>query len=103
MFVRSSKLILYNSVVRPVVTYASATCVLKKQIENELQTFETKILRLIFGHTIQPVGIRSRKTNEELKNLMKQKKIIVRRIKVQRLAWLGHVEKMQEGEVTKIT
>jgi hypothetical protein len=33
---RSSRLRLYNSVVRPVVTYASETCVLKKQIENKL-------------------------------------------------------------------
>jgi hypothetical protein len=50
---RSSKLWLYNSVVKPVVTFASETWVFKKQIENELLTFEKKILRITFGPTTQ--------------------------------------------------
>jgi hypothetical protein len=35
--------------------------------------FQRKILRRILGHTIQPDGTRSRKSNEELNNAIKKK------------------------------
>jgi hypothetical protein len=80
----NSKLRQFNSVVRPVITYASETCVLKEQIENKLLTIERKIRRRISGSTTQPDGTRRRKTNEDLNNLIKQKKkIMVKHIKAQ--------------------
>jgi len=46
---KSSKLKLYRTVIRPVVTYASETWVLKENIIQKLLVFENKILRGIFG------------------------------------------------------
>jgi hypothetical protein len=41
---KKSKLKLYNSVIRPTVTYASETWVLKKQIEEKLLDFGRKLI-----------------------------------------------------------
>jgi hypothetical protein len=92
---KKSKLKLYNSVIWPIVTYTSETWVLKKQIKEKLLVFERKIIRRIYGATVDPNGLRKRRTNEEINILLKQRNI-VRHIKAQRLAWLGHLERMHE-------
>ena len=46
---KSSELKLYRTVIRPIVTYASETWVLKETIIQKLLVFERKILRIIFG------------------------------------------------------
>jgi len=46
-----SKLKLYRTVIRPIVTYASETWVLIENIIQKLLVFERKILRGIFGPT----------------------------------------------------
>jgi len=48
---KPSKLKLYRTVIRPIVTYASETWVLKEAIIQKLLVFEKKILRRIFGPT----------------------------------------------------
>ena len=50
---------LYDTIIRPVVTYASETWTLNKQDEMKLETWERKTLRKIFG------GIKSTKENGE--------------------------------------
>ena len=50
---KSTKLKLYFSVIRPVVTYACETWILKETITNRLMVFERKILRKIFGPTYE--------------------------------------------------
>ena len=45
------KLKLYRTVIRPIVTYASETWVLKETTIQKLLVFERKILRRIFGPT----------------------------------------------------
>jgi hypothetical protein len=45
------KLQLYNTLIRPVVTYASETWVLKEKEINKLITFERKIIRKIYSPT----------------------------------------------------
>jgi hypothetical protein len=94
---RKSKLKLYRTLFRPVVTYASETFVLKENSIQKFMIFERKI----FGPTKDLNGLWRIKTNEELDNLIQQKNIIC--IKSQRLKWLGHVERMpKEREVTRI-
>jgi hypothetical protein len=44
---RSVKLQLYNTLIRPIVTYASKTWVLKENVLYKLMTFERKIMRKI--------------------------------------------------------
>jgi hypothetical protein len=46
-----SKKITYRTVIRPIVTYAPETWVLKKTIIQKLLVFERKMLRRIFGPT----------------------------------------------------
>jgi len=48
---KKSKLKLYCSVIRPIVTYTCETWVLKETIKNKLMVFERKVLRRIFGPT----------------------------------------------------
>ena len=48
---KQSKLKLYRTVIRPIVTYASETWALKEAIIHKLLVFERKILRRIFGPT----------------------------------------------------
>jgi hypothetical protein len=49
---RNVKLQLYNILIRPIVTYASETWVLKGNLINKLMIFERKIMRKILGQTI---------------------------------------------------
>jgi hypothetical protein len=48
---KQSKLKLYITVIRPIVTYASETWVLKETIIQKLLVFERRILKRIFGPT----------------------------------------------------
>ena len=63
---------LYRTVIRPIVTYASETWVLKETIIQKLLVYERKILRRIFGPTKENQIWRV-KTNEELDKLIKHK------------------------------
>jgi hypothetical protein len=89
-----SKLKLYRTVIRPTVTYVSATWVLEETTIQKLLVFERKILRRIFGPTKENQIWRT-KTNEELDKLIKHKNI-VNYIKAQRLSWFGHVQRMTD-------
>jgi len=81
------------------VTNASETWVVKEITIQKLLVFESKILRRIFGLTKenQIWGI---KTNEELDKLIKHKNI-VNYIKVRRLRWFGHVQRMPDTRTVK--
>jgi len=54
------------------VTYTSETWILKETIIQKLLVFERKVLRTIFGPTIE----KRVKTNEELNRLVKHKNVI---------------------------
>jgi hypothetical protein len=56
-------------------------------IKEKLLIFERKIIRRIYGPTVDPNGLR-RRTNEEINIILKQRNI-VRYVKAQRLAWFG--------------
>jgi hypothetical protein len=75
LFTKYSKLKLYRTVIRPIVTYASETWLLKGTTFKKLLVFERKILRRIFGPT-QENQIWRIKTNEELDKLIKHKNIV---------------------------
>jgi hypothetical protein len=78
-------IIIIITVIRPIVTYASETWVLKETVIQKLLVFERKILRRKFGPTKENQICRV-KTNEELEKLVKHKNII-NHIKAQRLSW----------------
>jgi hypothetical protein len=96
---KQSKLKLYRTVIRPIVTCASEIWVSKETIIQKLLVFERKLLRRIFGPT-KEYQIWRVKTNEELDKLIKHKNII-NYIKVQRLSWFGHVQRMPDTRTVK--
>jgi hypothetical protein len=73
---RKSKLKLYRTLIRPILTYASETMVLKENSMQKLLIFERKILRKIFGPTKESIGLWRIKTNEELDDLIQQQYVI---------------------------
>jgi len=90
---------LYNSVIRPIVTYSCETWILKETVINKLLVFGRKILRKIFGRNNEN-GIWRIKTNQELNEIIKRKNVI-NIIRAQRLSWLGHIERMQGMRMVK--
>jgi hypothetical protein len=65
------KMKLYWSIIRPIVTYACETWVLK-----ETMVFERKVLRKIFGPTKDRDGTGRIKINDELDKSIRYKNII---------------------------
>ena len=99
---RNVKLQLYNTLIRPTVTYASETWVLKENMINKLMIFERKIMRKILVPSRSDDGYWRIKTNQEINDIPKGQNIIGF-IKKQRLNWLGHAECMAEdNNVQKI-
>jgi len=98
---RSVKMQIYKTMIRPVATYGAETWTLTKADENMLRIFERKIWRKIYG-PVQEEGAWRIRYNEELDRLMKGKDI-VKFIKAQRIRWLGHVKRMEEGAMPRRT
>ena len=74
---KKSKLKLYCSIIRPIVTYGCEAWVLKETIKNKLMVFERKVLRRIFGPAKERDSAWRIKTNAELirhKNIINHKK-----------------------------
>jgi hypothetical protein len=91
---------MYQTLVRPIVTYACETWVLKESIKSKLRIFERKVLRRIYGPTKESDGTWRIKSNEEL-NRLNGNKNIVNYMRAQRLAWFGHVHRMPDNNMVK--
>ena len=79
----------------------------QKETSNEIPSsrtkstiFERKILRIIFGPVQDKNGIWRIRKNHELNGLIGNADI-VRFIKSRRMAWLGHVMRMDGGEMPR--
>jgi len=94
-----SKLKLYRTVIRPIVTYASETWVLKENIIQKLLVFERKILRGIFWPTKEKQTWRIN-NSEELNKVIKHENI-VNYINAQRLSWFSHIQRMPEARAAQ--
>ena len=88
LLTKKSKLRMYQTLVRPVVTYACETWVLKENIKSKLRVCERKVLRRIYGPTKESDGTWRIKSNDKLNKLIGNKNII-NCIKAQRLAWFA--------------
>jgi hypothetical protein len=100
LLTKNSKLRMYKTLVRPVVTYACETWVLKENIKTKLRVYEGKVPRRIYGHTKEKDGTWRIKSNEELNRLTGNKNTI-NYIKAQRLAWFGHIHRMPDNSMVK--
>jgi hypothetical protein len=70
-----------------------------KKVEEALLIFERKIYRRIYDQKNENGEWKSR-TNIEIEEISKGE-IIVKRIKGQRISWLGHLERMEEDRMPK--
>ncbi|XP_018563259.1 uncharacterized protein LOC108904993 [Anoplophora glabripennis] len=93
---RQTKIKLYKTVIRPVVTYASERWTLNKAEQTRLEVWGRKI----FGGK-RTEGGWFRRTNEEIKSLYKEASI-VSVIKAQILRWMGHIERMPGTRIPKM-
>jgi hypothetical protein len=96
---RRSKLQIYKTLVRPIVTYGAETWTLTLTEENALRRFERKVLRKIYGPVMDKGGWRIRYSSELCRFMGGED--IVRFIKAQRIEWVGHVERMDEMAMPK--
>jgi len=96
---RATKIRLYKTLIRPIVTYGAETWTMTKKEEQALLTFERKIFRRMYGPKYEDGEWKSR-TNRELEELSKGENM-VKWIKGQRISWLGHLERMEEDRMPK--
>jgi hypothetical protein len=97
---RSSKLKIYKTLIRPVVTYGSEAWTLTRRNEQQLRIFERKILSKIFGAIQDENGIWRSRKNQELDELIGNADI-VRFIKSRRMNWVGHVMRMEGWRIPR--
>jgi len=67
---RATKILLYKTLIRPVVTYGVETCTTTKKEEQALLIFERNVFRRIYGPKYEDGEWKSR-TNRELEELSK--------------------------------
>jgi hypothetical protein len=99
MLSRNAKMLIYETIIRPFVTYASETWVIRKENERALNTSRRKILRKIYG-PVNEGGHWIIRTNEELQELYWEKDLVAFVNK----GWprcLGRVERMKDNRVQK--
>jgi hypothetical protein len=82
------------------VTYGCEAWTLTNRDEQHLRIFERRILRKIFGPEQNEDGSWRIRMNNELNELIGNADI-VRFIKSRRIAWLGHVRRMDDKRTTK--
>jgi hypothetical protein len=86
---RGTKFAMYRTLIRPVVLYGSESWNMTASDEHAIGVFERRILRTIAGP--KKIGeVYMQRSNNELYQCFKEADI-VKRIKVSRLRWAGHV------------
>jgi hypothetical protein len=90
----------YYSAIKPAVTYACETWVLKECCKAKLLAFERKILRKIYGPFKEIDNTSRIRRNFELYRIIGNRNI-VNFIRSQRLKWFGHVCKVNSERLVK--
>jgi hypothetical protein len=94
---KTLKIMIYRSIILPMVLFGCETWSLTLRTERRLQVFENRVLRRVFGPKRDEVTVEWRKLhNEELMELYSLPNI-VRVVKSRRMRWAGHVARMGEG------
>ena len=99
LLTRATKIRLYKTLIRPVVTYGAETWTMTKKEEQGLLIFGRKIFRRMYGPKYED-GEWKIRTNRKLEAMSKGENI-VKWIKGQRISWLGHLERMEEDRMHK--
>jgi len=92
---RKYNVIIYKTLIKPVLMYWAETWVLSKADELRLAVFKRKILRRIYGPICEGAIWRSR-YNEELYSLYDETDLVTT-TRITRLRWAGHIVRMQDN------
>jgi hypothetical protein len=92
---RKYKVIIYKTLIKPVLMYGAETWVLSKAHELRREVFKRKILRRIYGPICERAVWRSR-YNEELYRLYDETDLVTT-VRITRLRWAGHIVRMQDN------
>lgn len=87
---KNTKMDIYKTIIRPVMMYAAETLTLTKREEEDLRIVERKVMRTILG----PVRVSDNEYRPRMNHEIHQDlggEDIVKKIKKQRVKWLGHV------------
>ena len=90
-----AKKIIFESVLTPTLMYGAEAWTLNKKERSKVQAAEMKTLRAIVKKTRRD-RIRNEKIREEV-----GVSSMLRKIDAAQLRWLGHLERMDEGRITK--
>lgn len=93
---KKTKLTVYNTIFKPILTFGSESWTLTKQQENKIQASEMKYLRGIMG-----VTKRDRLRNVEIRNELEVEPV-KNTIERQQLRWFGHLSRMGNSRQPKI-
>lgn len=91
-----SKVRVYKTIVRPVLTFAAETRAETKRTKQQFRTVEMKVLRKVAGYTMW-----DRQTNEAIRELCGVQDV-AKWTKVRRRKWSEHVERMDGERLAKI-
>jgi hypothetical protein len=98
---RKLKLRLKNTIIDKTLTYASETWILTKRDRNEINIFEWKMYRRILGPLYDNEKENWRiVTIKEIYAIVKIPTII-ETIRLNRLCWFGHVQRMEGNRIPK--
>jgi hypothetical protein len=95
----ANKILLYKTLIRPVVSYGAEAWTITKNDEQAVLVFERKVFRRIYGPKYENGEWKSR-ANRELEEMNKGENI-VKWIQGQRISWLGHLKRMEEDMMPK--
>jgi hypothetical protein len=90
-----------NIIIDKTLTYASETSKLTNRDRKQLNIFERKVYRRILGPVYENEKENWRiLTNKEIYAIVKQP-TITETIRLHRLRWFGHVQRMEENRIPK--
>ncbi|XP_058828782.1 uncharacterized protein LOC131688507 isoform X1 [Topomyia yanbarensis] len=97
---RRTMLIIYKTLIRPLVLYGHVTWTMFVEDQRALDVFERKVLRTIYGGVQMKDGMWRRRMNHELHQL--EEPSIAHKAKIGRLRWAGHVVRRSDDDPVKM-
>jgi hypothetical protein len=94
-------LTLKNAIISKTLTYASETSTLTKRDRKQLNIFEKKVYRRILGPVYGNEKDNWRILNNKEIYAILQKSTITETVRLRRLHWFGHVQRMEENIIPK--